>query len=95
MLKRRGHPFGAHIKMLVISPSNDKLGLEPCVVSNMVHVRWPLEWQGPDRASCLLPSPVFSTEGISLPLCREDSWAPGFLCSPIRSQVKSSSSCQG
>lgn len=81
--------------MLVISPSNDQLGLERFVLSSMVHVRWPLKWQGPDRASSLLPSPIFSAEGISLLLCREGSWATGFLCSPIRSRVKSSSSCWG
>lgn len=88
-------PFGAHRKTQVTCPSEDQLCLEQPVLSSMVHVRWPLIWRGPERTSSLLPNPVFSTEGISFPLCRRDSWATRFLCCPISSWVKASSSCRG
>lgn len=60
----------------------------------MVGERCLKKQQGPDRASCLLLSPIFSTEGISLLLCREDSWATRFFLHPIQPWIKSSSSCQ-
>lgn len=53
------------------------------MLSSMVYVRWTLKRRGPDRVSCLLPSPIFSTEGISLPLCREKTVGPqGFPAAP-------------